>query len=143
MKFDIKKTKKIEAYLDGALTNKEVKEFEEELIKNKELQTEVEIHNDIRSGLNTKGNNKLREELENYYHDYFKNKDKNKNSLVKYLVPAVSIAASIILFLFIFIRNNEKPDNPDNYITLDSVKINKSSSYADSATYKTENDSIQ
>ena len=142
MKFDINNTEKIEAYLDGSLTSKELKEFEEELEKNKNLQKEFELHKDIRAGLKIKGNKNLRIELENYYHDYLNDKNKTRKSVIRYLIPAVSIAASIILFILIFVRDNEKLDNPDNYITLDSVQINKASNYADSAIYKTENDSI-
>lgn len=135
MKFDIKNTRKIEDFLDGLLTGDEEKEFVAELQKNKNLQKEVRLHKDIRSGIIKKGKKDLRIELNKYSREY-KISKKGNSKIIRLLIPAISVAACILLFVFIFSKNSEKMDQTDDFITLDSVKINKAVSHADSATYE-------
>ncbi len=136
MKFDLNSTKKIEAYLEGGLTGNELKEFNEELEKNETLRKEVQLQKDIHSGLIKKGKKDLKNELDNYYQEYVKNKNKGNSKIIRFLIPAISVAACILLFVFVFVKDNEKLDSSEEFITLDSIKINKASNYADSATYK-------
>ncbi|MFC2137113.1 hypothetical protein ACFLTE_02955 [Bacteroidota bacterium] len=136
MKFDLDNIKKIESYLDGSLLSNELEAFKKELEKNDGLRKEVELHKDIRAGLKRKGRKLLKNELEKYYNEH--NKNTSSKKVIRFIVPAISIAASIILFVLIFFKNNDEIENSDDYITLDSVQINKASNYADSATYKSD-----
>ncbi len=130
MKPENELTKKIESYLDGDMSLEERELFETQMANDPKLQKEVELHKDIHRALVISGKKQLKKDLNLYYTQY-KEKDKN----LKLLWPIITIAASITIVFFVFFGKNRHVQ-PNNVITLDSVRIHKSPEYADSAIFE-------
>ena len=137
MSNDEKYIELIEGYIDGTLNDEELRKFEENLKTNKNLQKQVELHKDIRQAIIKKGKVDLKQELNTYYEDYIKANKKKRN--LRILIPAISVAASILILIFVFIGNEKTTDSPEQLITLDTAGVNQPSEYADSAIF---NDSV-
>ncbi len=135
MKPDLENIKLIESYLDGEMTNKEREEFEKLLTKDKELIKALELHRDIREAFKFKGKEELREELNNFYNNYKEGIYRKRTG--KILWPVISVAASIIIFLFIYLGRNTDTIPSDKVITLDTAGLKKAPVYADSAKFDT------
>lgn len=134
MNTDIEFIKKIESYLDGTMSSNELALFKEELEKDKNLQKEVEIHQNIKKAFIKKGKTDLKNELENYYKQYEQRIQKSK--VIRMLWPAISVAATILIVLFIYLGMQNKNLPTDKVLTLDTAQINKAPAYADSSVYE-------
>ena len=133
MKPDIDKIKLIESFLEGDMTKEDQQAFEKELAENTTLQKEVELHKDIRKAIKRKGKSDLLIELNKYYENH--KQDTNKNNIRKLFWPAVSVAASIIIILFVFLGKDTETIPSEKIITLDTAGIKKAPEYADSARF--------
>ena len=143
MEFEDNYIKRIEAYLDNEMTMDEKAKFEDELKKDKKLRKELKLHQDIRKAFRHSGKEDIKQKLESYYQDYKKAKSRRKTYTI--LIPVMSAAATILILLMIYSGKNEITEPSDEFITLDSSKINKDPNYADSANYelKIEKDTIK
>lgn len=139
MKNDINKIQVIENYLDGEMSNEEIKDFEKELNINEQLRKDVEIQKDIRKAFIQQGKEDLKNELDNYYNQKIRPSFVKRN--LRILIPVMSAAASIIIIIFIYTNKKDYNNPSDQYITLDSAGMHKEPEYADSAVYQLINDS--
>ncbi len=143
MKNDINKIQVIENYLDGDMTDEEIKDFEKELNINEKLRREVDIQKNIRKAFMNKGKEELKQSLNGFYKNYKKSEIRKKN--LRILIPVLSAAASVLILIFVFTGNKDFTGQDDQYITLDSAGIHKTPEYADSSVYQliNDNDSIE
>ena len=139
MEAEDNKTKLIESYLDGSLSEKEREGFEDEMKTNTLLRKEVELHRLMHKAIRKKGRDSLRTELNELY-----KKEVSEKGNLKIIWTIASIAAAITILFLVFRGNDKEYFRNYEEITLDSTKINTIDKYADSATFDSmSNDNIK
>jgi len=110
MNFEMKKSERIQRYLDGEMSEGEIKAFKRDLLNDPELSGELDLHRVIKDSLRKRDEFRFRKKLEDAYYNYAKNTDsqslkrnKQKNLIIQ-IISAV--AAIIVLGLFLIIKGN-------------------------------------
>lgn len=99
---------KIERYILNQLSNQERVDFEEEMRKDEKLQQDVELTRDIAIGFQQRGEQKALEAIRSTsiedirkFISFAEKKRRNKSRIKKSLIAITSVAAVVLIFLFI------------------------------------------
>lgn len=105
----MKRSERIQRYLDGEMNEEELKDFRSDLQRDPELIEELDLHRTIEEGIKSRDEMKFRKKLdESYktYRDKHESKAKFRNKKVILIRVVSSLAAILIIALFFIINRN-------------------------------------
>lgn len=121
----MKNINRVQRYLDGEMTEVEIRLFEEDLKKDPDLAEELELHRQIVNTVISHDEVRFRNKLKEAYHLYSINKSNLKVTFRTLKKPQrwiyfLGLLSMVIFFIFLFMRNKSHMSNDelfDHYYT--------------------------